>query len=77
MRSYYFYVQDIVVHPVYQQLGLGHKIMQYIESYLSGVAKKGATVGLLSAKGKEGFYERFGYIKRPNDILGHGMCKFI
>lgn len=73
----YFYVQDIVVHPVYQQLGLGHKIMQYIESYLSGVAKKGATVGLLSAKGKEGFYERFGYIKRPNDILGHGMCKFI
>ena len=73
----YFYVQDIVVNPEYQQRGLGHKVMQYIESYLSGTTKKGATIGLLSAKGKEGFYERFGYIQRPNDILGNGMCKFI
>jgi len=73
----YFYVQDIVVHPEYQKRGLGHKVMQYIESYLSGTTKKGATIGLLSAKGKEGFYARFGYIKRPSDILGHGMCKFI
>jgi GNAT superfamily N-acetyltransferase len=73
----YFYVQDIVVHPEYHKCGLGHKVMQYIESYLSGTTKKGATIGLLCAKGKEGFYERFGYMQRPNDILGNGMCKFI
>ena len=45
--------------------------------YLSKTAKKGSTIGLLAAKGKEGFYQRFKYIERSGEPLGKGMCKFI
>ncbi|NRD74336.1 GNAT family N-acetyltransferase [Shewanella sp. VB17] len=73
----YFYVQDVIVDPDYQKQGIGNGLMFEIEKYLSVVAKKGATVALLAAKGKEEFYARFGYTERPNDSLGNGMCKFI
>ena len=73
----YFYIQDVVIDPNYQQKGLGHSIMEKIEAYLLKNAKQGATVGLLAAKGKEAFYARYGYLQRPNAALGHGMCKFI
>lgn len=73
----YFYIQDVIVHPNYQGQGVGATLMTQIEKYLSKTAKKGATVGLLSAKNKEGFYQQYGYTLRPNDALGNGMCKFI
>lgn len=73
----YFYIQDVVVDPAYQSLGVGAALMTQIESYLSTAATKGATIGLLAAQGKEAFYARYGYLKRPNATLGHGMCKFV
>lgn len=75
--SMYFYVQDVVVDPQYQKQGIGNALMMQIESYLSRAANKGSTIGLLAAKGKEGFYTRFGYTLRPSDSLGNGMCKFV
>lgn len=72
----YFYIQDVVVDPKYQNLGIGAALMEQIENYLAGAAKQGATVGLLAAKGKEAFYQRYSYIERPNTSLGKGMCKF-
>ena len=51
--------------------------MSKVEGYLFESAKKGATIGLLSAQGKESFYGHYGYTQRPNELLGHGMCKFI
>ena len=73
----YFYIQDVVVDPSYQNLGVGSILMKHIESYLSVTAKKGATVGLLAAKGKENFYTKYGYMLRPSDSLGNGMCRFV
>ena len=73
----YFYIQDVVVDPQYQKAGIGAALMTNIEKYLSVNAKKGATIGLLAAKGKEGFYSRYGYIERPNNDLGNGMCRFV
>ena len=73
----YFYLQDVVVDPSYQGQGIGDNLMREIETYLAKTARKGATIGLLAAKGKESFYHRFGYQKRPNDTLGNGMCKFV
>ncbi|MFT5755812.1 MAG: ribosomal protein S18 acetylase RimI-like enzyme [Alteromonadaceae bacterium] len=73
----YFYIQDVVVDPEYQNKGLGNEVMQHIEHYLSAKAKKGSTIGLLAAKGKEGFYQRFKYIERSGEPLGKGMCKFV
>lgn len=73
----YFYVQDIIVHPQFQGKGLGALVMQHIESYLLKHCSIGATIGLLAAQGKEGFYEKFGYKARDGSSLGMGMCKFI
>jgi len=73
----YFYIQDVVVDPTYQKQGIGNVLMNNIEDYLAKVAKKGSTIGLLAAKGKEEFYSRYDYIKRPSELLGNGMCKFI
>jgi ribosomal protein S18 acetylase RimI-like enzyme len=73
----YFYIQDIIVDPSYQGQGIGTVLMDTVEGYLRYTVTKGSTIGLLAAKGKEGFYARYGYIQRPNNTLGNGMCKFI
>ncbi len=73
----YFYIQDIIVAPSYQKQGIGRLVMTHIENYLSSTCSNGATVGLLSAHGKESFYTHYGYVKRDGDGLGLGMCKFI
>jgi len=73
----YFYIQDVIVDPSYQNLGIGSILMEKIENYLSNTAKKGSTIGLLCAKGREGFYARYGYIVRPNNSLGNCMCRFV
>lgn len=73
----YFYIQDVAVAPDYQKLGVGTVLMDTIEGYLRYTVQKGATIGLLASQGKESFYQRYGYIQRPNNALGHGMCKFV
>lgn len=73
----YFYVQDVLVHPEYQGKGHGDEIMGSIDRYLCKKCGPGATIGLLAAKGKEGFYRKFGYSERDGRLLGLGMCKFI
>jgi ribosomal protein S18 acetylase RimI-like enzyme len=73
----YFYIQDVVVDPEYQNLGIGSALMEQIENYLASATANGATIGLLAAKGKENFYKRYDYIQRPSNSLGHGMCRFV
>lgn len=73
----FFYLQDVVVHPDYQRRGMGTAVMHSLEQYLQREAKAGATVALLAAQGREGFYERFGYLRRTGQPLGLGMCQFI
>jgi len=73
----YFYVQDVIVHPEFQGLGLGKATMVAIEGYLFHTCKTGATIGLFAASGKEAFYKKYGYIERNGQDLGLGMCKFI
>lgn len=75
--SLYFYIQDVVVSPDFQGIGLGAEVMQAIESYLAETVTTGATVGLLAAKGKEAFYEQFGYQRRDGEAMGLGMCRFV
>lgn len=36
-----------------------------------------AFVSLMSAPGKEGFYEKFGFTKRPDAERGSGMSQYI
>ena len=71
-----FYIQDLIVLKKYQRSGIGTEIMEFLMSYISRVASERAVIGLLSAKGKEAFYEKFGFIHRPNEKYGNGMFMF-
>jgi len=68
-----FYIQDVIVLPEYQGLGLGKKLMDEVMDYIKKKAKPGCFIGLMSAVGKEGFYEKYRFIKRPAKGLGCGM----
>ena len=63
----YWYVQDVHVNPQYQGKGIGKEIMRYLEQFVerNRLPETFVTIGLVAAKGKEGFYEKLGYIARP------------
>jgi ribosomal protein S18 acetylase RimI-like enzyme len=67
----YFYVQDLIVSPSLQGLGLGDLLLDEVLGYLEQAAPAGATVGLIAAEGKAGFYARRGWAPRPD--AGPGM----
>ena len=70
----YWYLQEIIILPEYQLQGIGTKIVNYLVDY--AVSHSGAgritTIGGVSAKGKEGFYQKLGF-----DIIPNGIKKMI
>jgi GNAT superfamily N-acetyltransferase len=66
----YFYIQDVIVLPEHQGRGLGARIMGRIMAYLDGHAHRNSFIALMAAKGAEGFYERYGFARRPPDRPG-------
>jgi ribosomal protein S18 acetylase RimI-like enzyme len=66
----YFYVQDLIVAPAHQGRGLGNLLMDEVFRYLERAAPAGASVGLMAAEGKAGFYARLGFTTRPTDAPG-------
>ena len=73
----YWYLQEICVLPEYQGKGIGmtivNRLMEYI--YENSMPGTKVTVSLMAAKGKEAFYEKLGFVARPNDGCGAGMEK--
>lgn len=72
-----FYIQDIIVLPDYQGKHLGTQIMDRIMWYINENSVNNSVIGLMSAHGKEEFYERFGFKKRPDESFGCGMTIFV
>lgn len=74
-KTIFLYLQDIMVNPKYQGKGIGTQIIENIlnkiESYKE--INPDIKVYLCASKDKESFYERFGFIRRPNDEVGAGM----
>lgn len=70
-----FYLQDIFIEPKYQRQGIGTEIVKKLLSYIENLQMEDCNimVGLMAAKEKESFYERFGFKKRPNEWQGSGM----
>jgi len=75
--AFSLYIQDIIVIPEYQRLGLGSEIMNEIMKYITEKYTKGTMVCLMAAKGKENFYKKFKFIERPNGVYGAGMIQYI
>ena len=74
-----FYVKDFAVRPEYQGKGVGRLLMNAIEEYIISHIPSGWAVSLelISSKGKEPFYEKFGFEQRPCDWDGAGMFKML
>lgn len=66
----YWYLQEIVVLPEYQGMGIGTMIVDHLVDYAMKNSSTGrfTTIGGVSAKGKEGFYQKLGFEVIPNGI---------
>lgn len=75
----YWYLQEIIVHPDHQGKGIGKSIVNRLLEHIRTAAMPGTrvTVGLMAAKGKDAFYEQFGFFRRPNESCGAGMIQWL
>ncbi len=73
------YIQDLIVLPEYHGLGVGSALMMHLKNYVSSLTTHGERMMLclMCAKGREGFYEKNGFIARPTENLGPGMILYI
>jgi GNAT superfamily N-acetyltransferase len=71
-----FFIKDLVVIPGYQGRGIGRLLMESVFEYLNTAAADRAYIGLMSTPGKEAFYEKLGFVRRPNAEHGSGMLMF-
>ncbi len=71
----FLYIQDIMVKPEYQGNKIGTLIMNKLLEKISQIKKENPNlrVYLGASKNKEKFYENFGFVKRIDAGLGHGM----
>ena len=74
-----FYIKDFAVLPDYQGQGVGRALMNAMESWIEKQLQPGWAVSLelISSKGRESFYAKFGFEQRPCDWDGAGMFKMI
>ncbi|GAD75828.1 putative acetyltransferase [Vibrio azureus NBRC 104587] len=66
-----FEIVDVAVSPSYQRQGLGRKVMEYIDGYLSLAVMEGSYVSMIADEPL--FYEKLGY--RLVSPKSHGMTK--
>lgn len=74
-KGYIAYLSDVMVKPEYQGQGIGKTLVNECISYIDRQLKNGWRIKIVvvAAKGKEQFYEKFGFQLRPNEHDGAGM----
>lgn len=77
-KTIFLYIQDVMVIPEYQGKKIGTGIMKELLKQIAEYKKVNPNIRtyLGASKGKEEFYEKFGFISRPNDELGAGMILY-
>ena len=77
-KTIFLYIQDIMVIPEYQGKKIGTGIMNKLIEKINEYKKVNPEIRtyLGATKGKESFYEKFGFISRPNEDLGAGMVLY-
>ena len=71
----FLYIQDIIVIPKYQNQKIGTMIMNKLLEKIKEVKNENPNVRVYlgASKGKEPFYEKFGFVRRSKLDLGEGM----
>jgi GNAT superfamily N-acetyltransferase len=71
----YWCLVDIWVLPEHQGKGIGKEIVNRLVQYAKDNSIPGTSISvfLMSAKDKEGFYEKCGFLRRPHGWEGAGM----
>lgn len=69
------YITDVIVHPQFQGMGIGRKMIERMIQCLREQELQNVTItcSLYANPGKETFYERFGFKTLPNGRYGCGM----
>lgn len=77
-KTIFLYIHDVMVIPEYQGKKIGTKIMENLLEQIEKYKKVNPEIRtyLGASKGKEGFYEKFGFVSRPNNELGAGMILY-
>ena len=68
-----FYLKDFAILPKFQKNGYGRELLTHIIQYIKTKTLYGGSVELISSKGREEFYQKFGFELRPNEYDGAGM----
>lgn len=74
-----YFIKDLVVSNKYQHKGIGKMIVNDMIKFIEENLMEWTTsyVELMSADGKEGFYEKLGFNRNPREMTGYGMGKVI
>ena len=74
-KTIFLYIQDVMVKKEYQRKGIGSKILEYIMDIIREYKKVNSNVRVYlgASKDKESFYEKYGFLRRPNEYVGAGM----
>ena len=77
--GYVDFICDVIVRPEYQSHGLGRRIIETVLAWLKEQVNDGETImiNLMSAMGKEPFYEKLGFHERPFGNHGSGMSQWL
>ena len=74
-KTVFLYIQDIMVKKEYQKQGIGGKIVEYTLDIIREYKKRNSDVRVYlgASKDMEAFYEKYGFLRRPNEFVGAGM----
>ena len=77
-KTIFLYIHSVMVVPEYQGKSIGTGIINKLLEQINEYKKVNPDIRtyLGAAKGKEGFYEKFGFEVRPNGDVGAGMILY-
>ena len=67
------YIQDVIVAEPHRGRGIGKELIKQLLAFLKNNYPADCTIGLMAAKGQDGFYAQFGFTARPSHVYGAGM----
>lgn len=72
-----FYLQYLVVIPQYRNRGIGRELVERALCRIKELAHVDAVIALFTSSENKPFYQKLGFIERPNEIQGPAMVYYL